>query len=151
MSALPARHHAGITLAIGWLGEPAVSAVLEAPRYLSWGFPEATVYPICVAVELLHRDHPCTWWSSELIRKSLRHLRHREVRPLHRRPPARVLPHHLPDHGHLQRHHRRLCACSAMTRPMRHEVYTGEEIKLLIDESHGKAASIDRGKHGPSV
>ena len=42
----------GITLAslaIGWLGEPAVSAVLEAPL-LSWGFPEATVYPICVAV-----------------------------------------------------------------------------------------------------
>ena len=42
----------GITLAslaIGWLGEPAVSAVLEAPL-LAWGFPEATVYPICVAV-----------------------------------------------------------------------------------------------------
>ena len=42
----------GITLAslaIGWLGEPAVPAVLEAPL-LAWGFPEATVYPICVAV-----------------------------------------------------------------------------------------------------
>ena len=52
------RDRLGITLAslaIGWLGEPAVSAVLEAPL-LSWGFPEATVYPICVAVEMCIRD-----------------------------------------------------------------------------------------------
>ena len=42
----------GITLAslaIGWLGEPAVSAVLEAPL-LALGFSEAAVFPICVAV-----------------------------------------------------------------------------------------------------
>ena len=42
----------GITLAslaIGWLGEPAVSAVLEDPL-VALGLPEAAVHPVCVAV-----------------------------------------------------------------------------------------------------
>ena len=42
----------GITLAslaIGWLGEPAVSAVLEEPL-LALGLPQAAVHPICIAV-----------------------------------------------------------------------------------------------------
>ena len=42
----------GITLAslaLGWLGEPAVSAVLEGPL-LALGLPESVVFPVCVAV-----------------------------------------------------------------------------------------------------
>lgn len=80
----------GITLAslaIGWLGEPAVSAVLEAPL-LAWGFPEATIYPICVAGGLLHRDHPARS-GRRAHPEILRHLRHRKVR-LHTAGPLRV-------------------------------------------------------------
>lgn len=42
----------GITLAslaLGWLGEPAVSAVIEGPL-LALGLPEAVIHPICIAV-----------------------------------------------------------------------------------------------------
>lgn len=126
----------GITLAslaIGWLGEPAVSAVLEAPL-LAWGFPEAAVYPICVAVGffIVTTLHVVV---GELIPKSFA-IFSTEKYALHTAGPLRIFyrityPVMVIFNGitngvmHLFGH----------DPADEHEVYTGEEIKLLIDES----------------
>ena len=126
----------GITLAslaIGWLGEPAVSAVLEAPL-LSWGFPEATVYPICVAVGffIVTTLHVVV---GELIPKSFA-IFATEKYALHTAAPcACSTASPTRSWSSSTASPTGSCACSAMTPAMSHEVYTGEEIKLLIDES----------------
>ena len=126
----------GITLAslaIGWLGEPAVSAVLEAPL-LSWGFPEATVYPICVAVGffIVTTLHVVV---GELIPKSFA-IFATEKYALHTAGPLRVFyrityPIMVIFNG-ITNGVMRLFGHDPADE---HEVYTGEEIKLLIDES----------------
>ena len=126
----------GITLAslaIGWLGEPAVSAVLEAPL-LAWGFPEATVYPICVAVGffIVTTLHVVV---GELIPKSFAIFATERYALFTAGPlmafykityPIMILFNGITNGvvrltGHDPANER--------------EVYTGDEIKLLIDES----------------
>ncbi len=126
----------GITLAslaIGWLGEPAVSAVLEAPL-LAWGFPEAAVYPICVAVGffIVTTLHVVV---GELIPKSFA-IFSTEKYALHTAGPLRVFyrityPVMVIFNG-ITNGVMRLFGHDPADE---HEVYTGEEIKLLIDES----------------
>ena len=126
----------GITLAslaIGWLGEPAVSAVLEAPL-LAWGFPEATVYPICVAVGffIVTTLHVVV---GELIPKSFA-IFATEKYALHTAGSLRVFyrvtyPIMVIFNG-ITNGVMRLFGHDPADE---HEVYTGEEIKLLIDES----------------
>ena len=126
----------GITLAslaIGWLGEPAVSAVLEAPL-LAWGFPEATIYPICVAVGffIVTTLHVVV---GELIPKSFA-IFATEKYALHTAGPLRVFyrvtyPIMVIFNG-ITNGVMRLFGHDPADE---HEVYTGEEIKLLIDES----------------
>ncbi|MCI8425586.1 MAG: HlyC/CorC family transporter [Adlercreutzia sp.] len=126
----------GITLAslaIGWLGEPAVSAVLEAPL-LAWGFPEAAVYPICVAVGffIVTTLHVVV---GELIPKSFA-IFSTEKYALHTAGPLRVFyrvtyPIMVIFNG-ITNGVMRLFGHDPADE---HEVYTGEEIKLLIDES----------------
>ena len=126
----------GITLAslaIGWLGEPAVSAVLEAPL-LAWGFPEATVYPICVAVGffIVTTLHVVV---GELIPKSFA-IFATEKYALHTAGPLRVFyrvtyPIMVIFNG-ITNGVMRLFGHDPADE---HEVYTDEEIKLLIDES----------------
>lgn len=126
----------GITLAslaIGWLGEPAVSAVLEAPL-LAWGFPESAVYPICVAVGffIVTTLHVVV---GELIPKSFA-IFSTEKYALHTAGPLRVFyrvtyPIMVIFNG-ITNGVMRLFGHDPADE---HEVYTGEEIKLLIDES----------------
>ncbi|MDE8701653.1 hemolysin family protein [Adlercreutzia equolifaciens] len=126
----------GITLAslaIGWLGEPAVSAVLEAPL-LAWGFPESAVYPICVAVGffIVTTLHVVV---GELIPKSFA-IFSTEKYALHTAGPLRVFyrityPVMVIFNG-ITNGVMRLFGHDPADE---HEVYTGEEIKLLIDES----------------
>lgn len=126
----------GITLAslaIGWLGEPAVSAVLEAPL-LAWGFPESAVYPICVAVGffIVTTLHVVV---GELIPKSFA-IFSTEKYALHTACPLRVFyrityPVMVIFNG-ITNGVMRLFGHDPADE---HEVYTGEEIKLLIDES----------------
>ena len=126
----------GITLAslaIGWLGEPAVSAVLEAPL-LAWGFPESAVYPICVAVGffIVTTLHVVV---GELIPKSFA-IFSTEKYALHTAGPLRVFyrvtyPIMLIFNG-ITNGVMRLFGHDPADE---HEVYTGEEIQLLIDES----------------
>ena len=101
---LPARHHAGIAghRLVGRAGRVRRSGGTATVL----GLPRGDGIPHLRGRRLLHRDHPARG-GRRAHSEILRHLRHREVRPAHRRPPARVLPHHLPDHGHLQRHHQR--------------------------------------------
>ena len=126
----------GITLAslaIGWLGEPAVSAVLEAPL-LSWGFPEATVYPICVAVGffIVTTLHVVV---GELIPKSFaifatERWALRTATPLiwfYRITfPIMVMFNGITN---------AVVRLTGHDPANEHDVYTGEEIQLLIDES----------------
>ena len=126
----------GITLAslaIGWLGEPAVSAVLEAPL-LAWGFPESAVYPICVAVGffIVTTLHVVV---GELIPKSFA-IFATEKYALHTAGPLRVFyrityPIMVIFNG-ITNGVMRLFGHDPADE---HEVYTGEEIQLLIDES----------------
>lgn len=126
----------GITLAslaIGWLGEPAVSAILEAPL-LAWGFPEGAVYPICVAVGffIVTTLHVVV---GELIPKSFA-IFSTERYALHTAGPLRVFyrityPIMVIFNG-ITNGVMRLFGHDPADE---HEVYTGEEIKLLIDES----------------
>ncbi len=126
----------GITLAslaIGWLGEPAVSAVLEAPL-LAAGLPEGAVAPICVAVGfvLITALHVIV---GELIPKSFA-IFSTEKYALHTAGPLRVFykvtyPIMVVFNG-ITNGVMRLFGHDAADE---HEVYTGDEIKLLIDES----------------
>lgn len=126
----------GITLAslaIGWLGEPAVSAVLEAPL-LAAGLPEAAVAPICVAVGFIFITalHVIV---GELIPKSFA-IFSTEKYALHTAGPLRVFykityPIMVVFNG-ITNGVMRLFGHDPADE---HEVYTGDEIKLLIDES----------------
>ncbi len=126
----------GITLAslaIGWLGEPAVSAVLEAPL-LAAGLPEASVYPICVAIGfiLITALHVVV---GELIPKSFA-IFATEKYALHTAGPLRIFykityPIMVVFNG-ITNGVMRLFGHDPADE---HEVYTGDEIKLLIDES----------------
>lgn len=126
----------GITLAslaIGWLGEPAVSAVLEAPL-LAAGLPEAAVAPICVAVGFIFITalHVIV---GELIPKSFA-IFSTEKYALHTAGPLRVF---------YKITYPIMVVFNGITNGVmklfghdpadEHEVYTGDEIKLLIDES----------------
>ncbi len=126
----------GITLAslaLGWLGEPAVSALLEGPL-LALGLPESVVFPVCVAVgfALITTLHIVV---GELIPKSLA-IFSTEKYALASAPVLAAFYHitypiMLLFNG----------ITNTVVRIMghdpanEHEVYTGEEIKLLIDES----------------
>ena len=126
----------GITLAslaIGWLGEPAVSAVLEVPL-LAAGLPEGAVAPICVAVGfvLITALHVIV---GELIPKSFA-IFSTEQYALHTAGPLRVFykvtyPIMVVFNG-ITNGVMRLFGHDPADE---HEVYTGDEIKLLIDES----------------
>lgn len=126
----------GITLAslaLGWLGEPAVSAVLEAPL-LAAGLPESVVYPVCVAVgfALITTLHIVV---GELIPKSFAIFSTERYALSTATPlvwfyrityPVMVLFNGITNgvvklFGHDPANE--------------HDVYTGDEIKLLIDES----------------
>lgn len=126
----------GITLAslaLGWLGEPAVSALLEGPL-LALGLPESVVFPVCVAVgfAFITTLHIVV---GELIPKSLA-IFSTEKYALASAPVLAAFYHitypiMLLFNG----------ITNTVVRIMghdpanEHEVYTGEEIKLLIDES----------------
>ena len=126
----------GITLAslaLGWLGEPAVSALLEGPL-LALGLPESVVFPVCVAVgfALITTLHIVV---GELIPKSLA-IFSTEKYALASAPVLAAFYHitypiMLLFNG----------ITNTVVRIMghdpanEHEVDTGEEIKLLIDES----------------
>lgn len=126
----------GITLAslaIGWLGEPAVSAVLEMPL-LALGLPEATIYPICVAVGffIVTTLHVV---AGELIPKSFA-IFSTERYALATARPLQVFykvtyPLMLIFNGITNAFVR----LSGHDPANEHEVYTDEEIKILIDES----------------
>ena len=126
----------GITLAslaIGWLGEPAVSAVLEAPL-LAAGLPESAVYPVCVAVGfiLITALHVVV---GELIPKSFA-IFSTEKYALFTAGPLRMFykvtyPVMVVFNG-ITNWVVKLCGHDPANE---HEVYTGEEIKILIDES----------------
>ena len=126
----------GITLAslaIGWLGEPAVSAVLEGPL-LALGLPEAAIHPICVAVGffIVTALHVVV---GELIPKSFA-IFSTEKYALHTAGPLRVF---------YRITYPIMVIFNGVTNAVmklfghdpadEHEVYTGDEIKLLIDES----------------
>lgn len=126
----------GITLAslaIGWLGEPAVSAVLEGPL-LALGLPEAAIHPICVAVGffIVTALHVVV---GELIPKSFA-IFSTEKYALHTAEPLRVF---------YRITYPIMVIFNGVTNAVmklfghnpadEHEVYTGDEIKLLIDES----------------
>ena len=126
----------GITLAslaIGWLGEPAVSAVLEAPL-LAFGLPEAAVYPVCVAVGfvLITALHVVV---GELIPKSFA-IFSTEKYALFTAGPLRMFykityPIMVVFNGITNW----VVKLAGHDPANEHEVYTGEEIKILIDES----------------
>lgn len=126
----------GITLAslaLGWLGEPAVSAVIEGPL-LALGLPEAVIHPICIAVGfcIVTALHIVV---GELIPKSFaifstERYALRTATPLvwfyRLTYPIMVLFNGITNgvvklFGHDPANE--------------HDVYTGDEIKLLIDES----------------
>lgn len=116
----------------GWASRPC-PPVLEAPL-LSWGFPEATVYPICVAVGffIVTTLHVVV---GELIPKSFA-IFATEKYALHTAGPLRVFyrityPIMVIFNG-ITNGVMRLFGHDPADE---HEVYTGEEIKLLIDES----------------
>ncbi len=126
----------GITLAslaLGWLGEPAVSAVLEGPL-LALGLPESVVFPVCVAIgfALITTLHIVV---GELIPKSLA-IFSTEKYALSSAPilaafyhityPIMVLFNGITN---------TVVKLMGHDPANEHEVYTGEEIKLLIDES----------------
>lgn len=126
----------GITLAslaLGWLGEPAVSAVLEAPL-LAMGLPAEMVVPVCVAVgfALITTLHIVV---GELIPKSFA-IFSTERYALGTAPalvwfyrityPVMVLFNGITN---------AVVKLFGHDPANEHEVYTGEEIKLLIDES----------------
>ena len=121
----------GITLAslaIGWLGEPAVSAVLEEPL-LALGLPQAAVHPICIAVGFF------IVVVGELIPKSFA-IFSTEKYALITAAPLRVFykityPVMVIFNG-ITNGVMRLFGHDPADE---HEVYTGDEIKLLIDES----------------
>ena len=126
----------GITLAslaIGWLGEPAVSAVLEMPL-LAAGLPEASVYPICVAVGffIVTTLHVVV---GELIPKSFAIFSTEKYALATARPlnvfykvtyPIMVLFNGITN---------AVVRLTGHDPAKEHEVYTDEEIKILIDES----------------
>ncbi len=126
----------GITLAslaIGWLGEPAVSAVLEEPL-LALGLPQAAVHPICIAVGffIVTTLHVVV---GELIPKSFA-IFSTEKYALITAAPLRVFykityPVMVIFNG-ITNGVMRLFGHDPADE---HEVYTGDEIKLLIDES----------------
>lgn len=126
----------GITLAslaIGWLGEPAVSAVLEMPL-LAMGLPEATIYPICVGVGffIVTTLHVVV---GELIPKSFA-IFSTEKYALATAGPLNLFykityPFMLIFNGITNA----VVRLTGHDPAKEHEVYTDEEIKLLIDES----------------
>jgi CBS domain containing-hemolysin-like protein len=126
----------GITLAslaIGWLGEPAVSELLEEPL-LAAGLPEAAVAPVCVAIGffLITTLHVV---AGELIPKSFA-IFSTEKFALMTAAPLRVFyrityPIMVIFNG-ITNGVMRLFGHDVADE---HEVYTGDEIKLLIDES----------------
>ena len=126
----------GITLAslaIGWLGEPAVSAVLEAPL-LAAGLPESAVYPVCVAVGfiLITALHVVV---GELLPKSFA-IFSTEKYALFSAGPLRMFykvtyPVMVEFNG-ITNWVVKLCGHDPANE---HDVYTDEEIRLLIDES----------------
>ena len=126
----------GITLAslaLGWLGEPAVSAVLEAPL-LAAGLPAEMVVPVCVAVgfALITTLHIVV---GELIPKSFA-IFSTERYALGTATalvwfyrityPVMVLFNGITNS---------VVKLFGHDPANEHDVYTGEEIKLLIDES----------------
>ena len=126
----------GITLAslaIGWLGEPAVSAVLEEPL-LALGLPQAAVHPICIAVGffIVTTLHVVV---GALIPQSFA-IFATEKYALITAAPLRVFykityPVMVIFNG-ITNGVMRLFGHDPADE---HEVYTGDEIKLLIDES----------------
>lgn len=126
----------GITLAslaIGWLGEPAVSAVLEMPL-LAMGLPESTIYPICVAVGffIVTTLHVVV---GELIPKSFA-IFSTEKYALATAGPLNIFykvtyPFMLIFNGITNA----VVRLTGHDPAKEHEVYTDEEIKILIDES----------------
>ena len=126
----------GITLAslaIGWLGEPAVSAVLEAPL-LAWGFPEATVYPICVAVGffIVTTLHVVV---GELIPKSFAIFATERYALFTAGPLMAIYKITYPIMILFNGITNGVVRLTGHDPANEREVYTGDEIKLLIDES----------------
>ena len=136
----------GITLAslaLGWLGEPAVSALIH-PALAALGLPDAAISAIAVAIGfiIITALHIVV---GELIPKSLAIFSTETLCAVHGRAARVVLPHHVSHHVAVQLHHqRRDEACWATTSANEHEVYTEEEIQLLIDESLGERAHRPR-------
>lgn len=102
----------GITLAslaIGWLGEPAVSAVLEMPL-LAAGLPESTIYPICVGVGffIVTTLHVVV---GELIPKSFAIFSTEKYALATGGSPRTLLQDHVSVHVAVQRHHQPRRAC----------------------------------------
>ena len=63
----------GITLAslaLGWLGEPAVSALIS-PLLSAFGLPEAAIHVIAIAVGFIIGRRCTSWWASLFRSRSL--------------------------------------------------------------------------------
>ncbi len=126
----------GITLAslaIGWLGEPAVSAVLEMPL-LALGFSEAAVYPICVAVGfvLITALHVVV---GELIPKSFAIFSTEKYALLTATPLVWFYRLTYPIMVVFNGITNGVVRLFGHDPANEHEVYAAEEIRLLIDES----------------
>ena len=126
----------GITLAslaIGWLGEPAVSAVLEMPL-LAAGLPESTIYPICVGVGffIVTTLHVVV---GELIPKSFAIFSTEKYALATAGPLALFYKITYPFMWLFNGITNLVVRATGHDPAKEHEVYTDEEIKLLIDES----------------
>lgn len=126
----------GITLAslaLGWLGEPAVSALI-APPLMSAGIPEAAVHAISIAVGyiVITTLHVVV---GELIPKSLA-IFNTEEHALHTATPLvwfyRITYPIMWLFNSITNGFVKLLGHDPANE---HEVYSGEELKLLIDES----------------
>lgn len=126
----------GITLAslaIGWLGEPAVSAVLEQPL-LALGFSEKAVYPICVAVGfiLITALHVVV---GELIPKSFAIFSTEKYALFTATPLVWFYRLTYPIMVVFNGITNAVVKLFGHDPANEHDVYTDEEIRLLIDES----------------
>ena len=98
----------GITLAslaLGWLGEPAVSQLIEGP--LLADRPARGGHPRHCRRHRLRRHHRAAHRGGRAHTEVARHLLHGALRPVHRRAARVVLPHHVPHHVAVQQHHER--------------------------------------------
>lgn len=137
----------GITLAslaLGWLGEPAVSALIS-PLLASFGLPEAAIHAIAIAVGfvIITALHIVV---GELIPKSLAIFSTEKYSLLTAAPLVWFYRITYPIMWLFNSITNGVMKLLGHDIANEHEVYTGEEIQLLIDES-SESGLIDPEQH----